>query len=211
MGPGWRIYVRVILRLSLSLGTAPKQGCPLGPAGLVAIAAPTRAQSVLHRLSATCNRYTMPVVSMNEASKLTGISRMQLWRMLKDGRIKDFERGEGAGGARLLEVRGLREACVGRMRMKMGGHDGTAPSAHFRRPPRPPLRVVDWADPQDQALADLDECLTALAVACIGQIQRDPESVEAAVVALVQMSFKPIAQFIVDACEALEAEEQADG
>jgi hypothetical protein len=145
---------------------------------------------------------------MNEASKLTGISRMQLWRMLKDGRIADFERGLGAGGARLLEVQGLREACLGRMRMKMGGHDGSSGSAHFKREPAE-LRVVDWGDREDEALEHLNELLTALVVACVGQIQRRPEAAEDAVVCLVQACFKPIGLFIVEACEALEA--QGDG
>jgi len=145
---------------------------------------------------------------MNEASKLTGISRMQLHRMLKDGRLADFERGEGERGARLLEVQGLREACLGRMRMKVGGIDGSAPSAHFRREPQP-LRVVDWGDPQDAALEELNKVLTALVGACLGQIQSRPEAAEDAVVCLVQACFKPIGLFIVEACEELEG--QADG
>lgn len=59
----------------------------------------------------------MPVVSFSEASRCTGISRVQLSRMAERGDLADFLRGRN-GSVRLVELTGLLEHCKGACRLR---------------------------------------------------------------------------------------------
>jgi hypothetical protein len=89
----------------------------------------------------------MTLVSLSEASRQTGVSRTQFYRLRNRGALKGWLK-PGPGRGDLIELEGLREHCLGCTRMRVD-------SVHTRPAPAPtaapevPLEwVADWANGQ---------------------------------------------------------------
>jgi hypothetical protein len=89
----------------------------------------------------------MPLVSLSEASRQTGVSRTQLYRLRDRGALKGrLKPGPGRGD--FIELEGLREHCLECTRMRVDSvHSRPAPAPTAA--PEVPLEwVAGWANGQ---------------------------------------------------------------
>ena len=89
----------------------------------------------------------MALVSISEASRQTGISRTQFYRLRDRGALKGWLK-PGPGRGDRIELEGLREHCLGCTRLRVD-------SAHGKRAPTSPAlavvpleAVASWANAQ---------------------------------------------------------------
>ena len=147
----------------------------------------------------------MPLVSLSEAARVTGVSRQQLYRLRDRGALKGWLHRD-ADGKPLIEITGLREHLCGWSRVRVD-------SFHFRKPEVAPSPAADdavqWTPRQEQAFAELQERVSELLEVCLAQVVEagaDAALARQALEKLVPAVWLASAQWLVSADE-----EQADG
>ncbi len=87
------------------------------------------------------------LVTISEASRQTGISRMQIYRLRDRGALKGWLK-PGPGRADLIELEGLREHCLGRIQLRVDSMHGKPAPASLPAPVVPLEAVAAWANAQ---------------------------------------------------------------
>ena len=104
----------------------------------------------------------MPLVTLSEASRATGVSRQQIYRLRDRGALVGWLHRD-AKGQPLIELEGLREHLCGWTRARVD-------SFHWREPPQQQEETGELTAGQLAALRELDAALQQLLEAALAVV-----------------------------------------
>ncbi len=102
---------------------------------------------MIHSLATDLALCCMALVSIAEASRQTGISRTQIYRLRDRGALKSWLQ-PGPGAWDVIELEGLREHCLRCMQLRVDSAHGKPAPASLAAPEVPLQWVADWANGQ---------------------------------------------------------------